>query len=284
MSDTNSFENPRAVLKRHGMRPKRSWGQNFLVSSKAVAVIADACLEACPVDAPVVEIGAGVGTLTAVLLARGARVTAIERDRDMCEVLRVELGAHDRFSLLEADAASVDYASFFQHEKGAVVGNLPYQLTGRLIRLVVATAPCIHRGVLMVQQEVAERLSAAPGEKARGALSAIVQARFDVRIIHRLKPTAFFPPPKVRSAVVSFSPRESTVFERGISPDAYDAMVNAAFTGRRKTLRNSLLSAGMGAAAEVESLLAAAGIDARLRPERLSVEDFAGLVDAQSRG
>ncbi len=267
------------MLKRHGLRPKRSWGQNFLVSPKAVAIIADACLDDTPAGG-IVEIGAGVGTLTAALLARGGAVTAVERDREMCGILRAELSREAGFRLLETDAAKVDYGALFKDARGVVVGNLPYQLTGRLIRQVVVSADRIARAVLMVQKEVADRLAAPPGTSARGALSVVVQARFASRVIHRLKPTAFHPPPKVHSAVVRLDPLERTVFDDGIPPEAFDAVVRAAFTGRRKTLRNSLVSAGFGERAAVEGLLQGCGIDPGLRPERLSVANFARIVAA----
>jgi 16S rRNA (adenine1518-N6/adenine1519-N6)-dimethyltransferase len=276
------FEDPRTVLKRHALRPKRSWGQNFLVSPKAVAIIADACTENNSCDTPVVEIGAGVGTLTSALLHRGRAVTAVERDREMCAILRAELGDTPGFRLLEADAAKVSYAELFKETRGVIVGNLPYQLTGRLIRSVTGAWTRISKAVLMVQAEVAERLTAPAGNPNRGALSVVVRARFDTRIIHRLKPTAFHPPPKVRSAVVRFESKGETIFDGGLNSEAFDTVVNAAFTGRRKTLRNSLIASGLEPAETVERRLAKADIDPRWRPEHLSVDDFARLAAASA--
>ena len=276
---TLEFKDPRAVLKRYGLHPKRSWGQCFLVSPKAVKIIADACVGGDSSGIVVAEIGAGVGTLTSALIQRGAVVTAVERDREMCDILRAEIGEEAGFTLIEADAAKVDYAELFGGKPGVIAGNLPYQLTGRLIRRVVAAVDAIERAVLMVQREVAERLAAPAGHPARGALSVVVEARFHARIIHRLKPTAFHPPPKVHSAVVRLDPRDRKVFDRGIDPDAFDAMVNAAFSGRRKTLLNALVAAGIADRETVRARIAQAGIDPGLRPERLSVDDFARLTD-----
>ena len=277
-----SFEDPRAALKRHGLAPKHSWGQNFLVSSKAVARISSACASVSP--SRIIEIGAGLGTLTAALLDVGVPVTAVERDRDMCSVLRSDFGESPRFTLLEGDAAKVDYRALLGTEKGVLTGNLPYQITGRLLRAVVDTVDCLCRAVVMVQEEVAERLAAAPSTSPRGALSVIVQARFAVKIAVRLKPTAFFPPPKVRSAVLTLDPlEESPLAAARVSAALFDAVVNAAFTARRKTIRNSLAASGLGLVPrEVETLLESANINPTRRSETLSVQEFAKLSHCAS--
>ncbi len=268
------FEDPRTVLKRHGLRPKRSWGQNFLVSSRAVNTIAKAC-----VDKPgrhVIEIGAGLGTLTRALLDLGGRVTAIERDREMCAVLRSDFADRDDFFLAETDAKKFDYTSCFQ-EPGVVAGNLPYQLTGQLIRKVMDVGPSLIRAVLMVQEEVANRLIATPGGKTRGALSVIVQARYKTKILLRLQPTAFHPKPKVRSAVVAFEPRADTVFSKELPQSVFDRVVKAAFSSRRKTLRNALATGGLGAAEEMGRILAQLDIDSQIRPERVTEDEFCSI-------
>lgn len=279
------FEDPRTVLRRHGMRPKRSWGQNFLVSEKAVRMIAEHCRppenEKAP---PIVEIGAGVGTLTKALLGLGGAVIAIERDRDMCRALRKEFEEEPRFRLIEGDAQRIDYAVLFREAPGVLTGNLPYQLTGRLIRTAVDNSRHVTRAVIMVQKEVADRICAGPGESARGALSAIVQSRFEIRSILTLKPTAFHPPPAVRSSVLLLVPKIQPLFDEGLSAEMFDKVVNAAFSSRRKTLRNSLLSSGMGwTPSDVESLLSRSGINPSSRPETLSVEDFTRLATITSK-
>ncbi len=289
MSDDGDFvfEDPRTALKRHGLAPKHSWGQNFLVSQKAVSVIADACMPPRSTENPpqtVAEIGAGLGTLTSALLHKGLRVIAVERDRDMCAALRADFGEDPSFTLMEEDAAKVDFPSLFENQKGIIAGNLPYQITGRLLRSVVESYSSLARAVLMVQAEVGERLVAPPKTSARGALSVIVQARFEVKIALRLKPTAFHPPPKVRSAVLTFDPLPRPAYLETTSPELFDRVVNAAFTGRRKTLKNSLAASCLEiSAAKAESLLLAARVAPHLRPEELSVEDFARLADAASR-
>jgi 16S rRNA (adenine1518-N6/adenine1519-N6)-dimethyltransferase len=270
------FEDPRVLLKRYGLRAKRSWGQNFLVSERAVRIIAEAC-----VDEPgrlVVEIGAGLGTLTRALLERGGRVIAVERDREMCAVLRSELSGHDRFTLEEADAKGFDYAGALGDGVGVVTGNLPYQLTGPLLRRVIDLAPAMARAVLMVQEEVGDRLSATPGQRARGALSVIAQSRMVVSRILKLSPGAFHPRPKVRSDVVALTPRRDAVFDDALTPELFDRVVKAAFSSRRKTLRNALVVGGLGPPADVDALLERAGVDPSGRPQQLEEADFEAIA------
>ncbi|MFO8073625.1 MAG: 16S rRNA (adenine(1518)-N(6)/adenine(1519)-N(6))-dimethyltransferase RsmA [Polyangia bacterium] len=269
-------EDPRAVLRRHGLAAKRSWGQSFMISRRALREIATLAG-----DAPgrtVVEVGAGAGTLTGALLQREARVVAIERDRDMCRVLRAELGSSERLELVEEDAARFDYASRVSGGRGAIAGNIPYQITGRILRRVLDISPPPLRVVVTVQLEVAERLCARAGEPSRAALSALTRARFEPRMVLRLAPTAFFPPPKVRSAVVHLEPLPRPVFETPELAPRYDRLVKAAFLRRRKTLCNSLAAAGLGEKRKLEKLIEKTGIDPRARAETLTEQQLAALA------
>ncbi|MBW2530102.1 MAG: ribosomal RNA small subunit methyltransferase A, partial [Deltaproteobacteria bacterium] len=264
--DRYPFEDPRAVLRRYGLAPKHSWGQNFLVSEGAVRRIAGLA-----VDEPgrlVVEIGPGLGTLTRALLGAGARVIAVERDREMCRVLEAELGDDPGLQLLEADAAGLDYAAALGDQQGAVVGNLPYQITGRIIRRLTEQPLDVMRVVLTVQSEVGDRLIAAPGQADRAALSAMVQARYRPAVAMRLRPTAFHPPPRVHSSVITLEPHTAPLFG-DLAPAHFDRVVKAAFSSRRKTVRNALAAGGIGEPARVAGILERAGIDPGLRAERL---------------
>jgi len=271
------FIDPRRLLKEFGLVPKRSWGQNFLVSSKAVVEIARLC-----VDEPgrrVLEIGPGLGTLTHALLKLGADLVAVERDREMCDVLRAQYSDNPNFQLEEQDAAKYRYQDAFASTKGVIAGNLPYQITGQILRRVIDEPLPLVRAVFMVQKEVADRLVATEKDKARGALSVMVQLRMDVRRALRLKPTAFFPPPKVHSAIVVFEPVEDPAgdgdYLRGV-----DRLVKAAFSSRRKTLRNAVKSAGFATPDQFEAVLAISGIDGTRRAETLSNQEFLSLFDA----
>ncbi len=276
MADQVRFEDPRTVLKRHGLSPKHTWGQNFLVSGRAIRIIASSCVD--QPDRRIIEIGAGLGTLTGVILDLGGRITALERDREMCAVLREEFGGRAGFNLVEADAATFDYVSFLSTEPAVIVGNLPYQLTGRILRTLLESSRYFLRAILMVQEEVANRIVALENDKARGALSVYVQARCHAKIIHRLGPTAFHPRPKVRSAVVMLEPRERSLFSEPKEESDFETVVKAAFSCRRKTVRNALSIGGIGSQERVTQLLEEVGIDPGVRPSSLSLTDFSKLA------
>jgi 16S rRNA (adenine1518-N6/adenine1519-N6)-dimethyltransferase len=272
-----AFEDPRAVLARHGLRPKRGYSQNFLTSKRAVETIARAAV-ARPGER-VVELGPGLGTLTAALLRAGARVLAFERDPEMLQVLEAELGACE-LALRRQDAASASYAELAA-ELGApvcVVGNLPYAITGAILRNLVAQRTALSRVVVMVQREVRDRLHASPGSAEYGALTVFTSAAFELETLLKLPPSAFHPPPKVHSAVVKLTPRATPLAEE---TPAFQRVVRAAFQGRRKTLRNALGAAYDHAIAA--RALASAGIDPMRRGETLSVAEFAVLAEAAAR-
>jgi 16S rRNA (adenine1518-N6/adenine1519-N6)-dimethyltransferase len=268
-----AFEDPRVVLGRHGVAPKRAFSQNFLVSRHAVDEIAFAATAGAE-DAAVIELGPGAGTLTAALLRRGARVVAVEKDRDMVALLRAELGHHERFRVVEGDAASFALEPLEAGPRPVICGNLPYAITGAILERLVALAPAIRRAVVMVQREVRDRLVASPGTKIWGAPSVFVQARFEVGTVLKVPAGAFHPPPEVDSAVLSLTPRSVPLAEED---DALRTIVRAAFGTRRKTLRNGLVRE---VGARADALLAAAGIDGRRRGETLAIGELAALAAA----
>jgi 16S rRNA (adenine1518-N6/adenine1519-N6)-dimethyltransferase len=259
---------PRELLDRYGLRAKKGWGQNFLGDESILDGIA--ALAVREPGETVIEIGAGLGHLTARLLARGARVVAVERDRDMARVLRGELG--DRIRLEEADAARLDVRALAGPGPTAVVGNIPYHLTSPILFRLLDQAGAVSRAVLLVQREVAERLAARPGTKAWGLLSVLLQQCASVRMARVVPAGAFHPRPKVDSAVlvVEFGAR------RPASPDAarFRRLVKAGFGQRRKTLRNSLEAAHLAPRQALAGALAAAGVDASRRGETLTVDEW----------
>jgi len=271
---------PRAVLREAGLRPKKSFGQNFLVSDGITRAIARACVPDAEVGrARVVEIGAGTGALTMLLAERAATVTAIERDRDLVPLLAQALEG-TRARVLEEDAQTADLAALLgepdPEAPRVLCGNLPYAITGPLLRAAVEHAERLERVVFMVQDEVALRLAARPGTKAWGGLTVFVRAAFDVRRLLRAPPGAFHPPPEVTSAVVELVPLHPP---RARETDRFRALVRRAFEARRKTLRN----AWAGLAGDGESLeraAAKAGISLDARGETLDVDAYARMADA----
>jgi 16S rRNA (adenine1518-N6/adenine1519-N6)-dimethyltransferase len=270
------IESPGHVLRRHGLWARKRWGQNFLHDPHVLAAIVRAS-GAAP-GRRVIEIGAGVGTLTAHLLATGATVHAIERDRDLCEVLRAELGENPQFVLHEADAVRFDYAALAGGAPIDVVGNLPYHLTGPLLFALLHHHDVTGRWVVMVQREVAQRLCAGPGTKTYGGLTVAMSRLRAIDWVVDVPRGAFLPAPRVDSAVVRLDPRAQP---RGEVRDAegYLELVRRSFQQRRKTLLNALTA--MSDRDRARGWLAAAGIEPGVRPERLTPEQFAALQRAR---
>jgi 16S rRNA (adenine1518-N6/adenine1519-N6)-dimethyltransferase len=271
---------PSAILAQYGLRAKKSWGQNFLVDDGVYRKIVDACL--LEREDRVIEIGAGLGTLTLRLAERAGRVVAVERDRDLAAVLRAELGARPEIEVREANALDLDYAAERTAGGGrrlVVAGNLPYQIATPLLLRLVQAREHIVRAVVMLQLEVARRLVAAPDTEFYGSLSVALQTYADVSLRARVGRSAFLPPPKVESAVVVFEPLLAPRVPLR-DPGLFEGVVRAAFGQRRKTLRNALR-----AVLEEEILddaLRAAGIEGGRRGETLGIAEFAQLAEALS--
>jgi 16S rRNA (adenine1518-N6/adenine1519-N6)-dimethyltransferase len=277
------------AFRERGLSPKKSFGQNFLVDPNVSRRIAELSIEgavraeggetAAKTGGTVVEIGAGLGALTEPLLARASKVFAIERDRDLCPILRevfADFIAEGRLEVVEADAKSVDLGLLLASgpEPRILAGNLPYQLTGPLLERATGLANEIARAVFMVQAEVADRLAARPGSEAYGALTVFASAAFDVVRAMKVGRGAFQPRPGVDSTVVVLVPLRPP---RASETDRFRETVRAAFMQRRKTLRNAW--SALGPAADIQSRADRAGIDLTRRGETLSVEEFARFAE-----
>ena len=264
------------------MIPDKRLGQHFLTDRSILQRIVDA-LEPAPDDV-VIEIGAGKGSLTAVLAPRVRHVIAIERDRRLIAALRTrnaECGI-DRLSIVQGDALRVDWQalaiphSAFPIPHFKVIGNIPYAITSPLIDKAL-TAPLPVRIVFLVQAEVADRIAASPGSKPYGALSVGVQAVCRVERLFTVRAGAFTPPPKVTSAVLRLTPLGQPL----VAPEearGFRAFVTACFTRRRKQLRNVVMAATGRSAAVVMAGLATLGLDPAARPETLAPEAFVRLL------
>ncbi|MEX1363630.1 MAG: 16S rRNA (adenine(1518)-N(6)/adenine(1519)-N(6))-dimethyltransferase RsmA [Nannocystaceae bacterium] len=270
------IEPPSRVLRRHGLAARKQWGQHFLRDPSVHAAIVHAAAVA-PGDR-VVEIGAGLGTLTAHLLQTGAEVWAIERDRDLCEVLRAELGEHPGFSLHEADAVGFDYGSAATDRPPTIVGNLPYHLTGPLLFRLLSFHAVTGPWVVMIQKEVADRLCALPGNKTYGGITVGLSRVRRISGVVSVPPGAFLPPPRVDSAVIRLDPLPQPRGEVG-DEAGFLALVRSAFQRRRKTLLNAL--GGLGPRDRILAWCEQADVDPKLRPERLTPENFAALQRAR---
>lgn len=270
------METPHDILKRHGIRAKHSWGQNFLSDPRVLEELAHAAL--LEPGEIVLEIGPGLGHLTRALLDTGAKVVAVERDRDMVKALG-DL-RDDRLRVVEANAAEVDFAQVAGVPDMSVVGNLPYHLTSPILFEILDQHAAVKRAVLTVQKEVADRLAATPGGREYGLLSVLLDLYFTVEELRTLPARLFHPPPKVDSAVVRLTRRVAPKAQ--ISSDAhFRRVVKAGFAQRRKTLINSLKSDKTLASPEaLLHALETAGVDPKRRAETLSCEEFAALERA----
>jgi 16S rRNA (adenine1518-N6/adenine1519-N6)-dimethyltransferase len=275
-----TWRDPRTILRNAELRPKKALGQNFLVSEQIAQAIARACVPDEDVGrARVVEIGPGTGALTVLLAVRARSVTAVERDPGLVHVLEREAsGGHVR--VMEGDARAVDLGALLGEADAAsprvLCGNLPYAITGPLMRHAIACADHLERAVFMVQREVADRLTASPGGKEWGALTVFVLAAYEVRRILRAPPGAFHPRPDVESAVVELTPLRPPLARE---TPRFRALVRAAFEARRKTLRNAWSRlAPDGATLEKAARLADVSLDAR--GDTLGVEAFARMASA----
>jgi 16S rRNA (adenine1518-N6/adenine1519-N6)-dimethyltransferase len=271
----------RAILRRVGLSPKKGFGQNFLVAPHAIEAIARACVPDADVGhARVLELGAGLGALTTALLGRARTVVAVERDRDLVPVLHEEFAeaiAGERLRIIEGDAQTVVPSELLgpadTASKRVLAGNLPYQITGRLLERAVAHADDLDRVVFMVQLEVADRLAAEPGTKIYGALTVFVRAAFEVKKLFDVSRGSFHPAPDVTSAVVLLEPRRPRLAEE---TDTFRALVKGAFGARRKTLRNAW--SGVADSQVIREAAEAAGISLDARGETLDVEAFARMA------
>jgi len=266
----------RDLLDRHGIRPKRSLGQNFVVEPNTVRRIAE--LAGVGPGDRVVEIGPGVGSLTLALTDTGASVTAVELDDVLVGVLAETTAGRD-VEVVHGDAMDVDWASLLGERDPAgrgwsLVANLPYNVSVPLVCDLLDHVGVIDHMVVMVQREVAERLVAGPGDDAYGLPSVKVAYHAESRMVGRVPPSVFLPRPNVDSALVEVVRRPRPAVDA--DPERLFTLVRAGFGQRRKMLRRSL--AGLVDEAAIE----AAGVDPTERAEQLGLEQWAALADAAS--
>lgn len=250
--------------------PRKRFGQNFLRDESVISSIA----KAVNPDSSdrVIEIGPGEGALTEALVTSGCRLDAIELDRDLRTRLLAAFSTYPRFTLHSADALAFDFNDIAAPgEKLRVVGNLPYNISTPLIFKLLDTASVIQDMHFMLQLEVVERLAAAPGSKDWGRLGVMAQFQCQVEHLFNVPPEAFFPPPKVQSAVVRLNPFSQSPFPE-VQRSALARVVTQAFSQRRKTLRNNFK--GTLTDTDFETLQ----IDPNARAETLTIANFIAIT------
>lgn len=276
-ADLSDPRDLQAILDRHAVRAAKGIGQHFLVDRGALAAIIEAAEVSAADD--VLEIGPGPGVLTAALADRARSVTAVELDQRMVSVLTDTVGDRANVRIIRADALEIDLYSAGARPT-RIVANLPYQITSPLLMKFLEDprrAPLI---VVLVQEEVARRIVAQPGDaKERGFLSVFVQTFAAPRIVRRVPARSFRPPPKVDSAIVALRAKPAPAFDP-LDGSAFLALVSDAFRHRRKQLRSALGFEAAVGKEQADAALRAAGIAATRRPEELSVAEWVALATA----
>ncbi|MBI4505026.1 MAG: ribosomal RNA small subunit methyltransferase A [Chloroflexi bacterium] len=271
-------QRPAALLRALGVSARRGLGQHFLTSLGPVRR-AIAAAELGP-DDTVLEVGPGLGILTQALLPVVRRIVAVELDRALAERLAAWRAQAPQLEVIHGDILALDLCQLFSHRGYKVVANLPYNVAAPTLRHLLESPCQPSRLVVMLQQEMAERIVAAPG--ALSILGVGVQLYAAPRIVAKVPPGAFYPPPKVMSAIVRLDVRPQPALP--VPARTFFALVRAGFSLPRKQLRNSLAAGLAREPRAVAEALAAAGIDSRRRPQTLSLPEWGELyVEAQRR-
>jgi len=268
----------RKELAEYGLIPKKGWGQHFLIDRNILnKVIRTAQVEKGDV---VLEVGPGLGEMTLALACHAKHVIAVEIDPKLVEVLKKKLADHPNVDVVKGDILTINFRKidFLEGQKIKVVANLPYQISTPLIFHFIELKEFFSTLTLMLQKEVAERMVAPPSQKEYGPLSIFIQIFSDVSIRFFIKPSAFFPPPKVESAVVHMVWKEKPIMDLK-DEEWFKRIVKGCFSYRRKMLINALKHSGISLPLNIEKRMEKIGIDPQRRPETLTIQEFVNLAE-----
>lgn len=276
---------PRALLSAHNIRPKKHFGQNFLTDPNIAGRIV-AHSEILPNDV-VLEIGAGLGALTIPTALKARKVFAIEKDRDIVGILRVEMIANrlSNVEIIEKDFLKLDLKAMLKTsgQKVIVMGNLPYNISSQVLVRLVSFRKMVSRAVLMFQKEMAQRITASPGCKAYGRLTVMMKYCSDIKKIADINASSFYPKPKVDSEVLEIGFKREPEYLADDETFLY-RVIKAAFGNRRKTLKNALFASNLGIEANhAKVVLERSEIDPMRRAETLNIEEFVRLSNNIAR-
>ena len=264
------------LVKKYNFKFSKSLGQNFLIDDSVLTDI----VEGAEVnkDDLIIEIGPGVGSLTAQLIGKAKKVVSIELDNDLIPILQEELGQYENFTLIHKDALKVDFNEIIGDEKSVkLVANLPYYVTTPIIVKLLKDNYNFKSLTIMIQKEVAERINAEPNCKEYGALSLLFQYYCDTKIVRKVSPGSFIPRPKVDSIVIRLDRLSEKRVEVKDEKLMFEIIRNA-FNMRRKTMWNAVKFLGMKKE-DIEKVFELSGIDQKRRGETLSLHEFAILSD-----
>jgi len=266
-------------LKEFGLVPRKRWGQHFLIDPNILNKI----IQAANIgkEDVVLEIGPGLGEMTAGLSKKAKKVIAVEIDSQLVGILQNKMKDYPNVEVIKGDILKLEFNKLLHQEKipVKVVANLPYQISTPLLFRFIESKKLFSTLTLTLQKEVAERMVAPPGGKEYGPLSIFVQWVSDIRIRLFVKPTAFLPPPKVESAVIHMAWKEKPMVDTK-DEEWFKKIVRGCFGYRRKTLINALKHSALSLPNNAETKIMKIGIDPKRRPETLSIQEFAELADA----
>ena len=271
------MESPLKILKKHHIHPVKRLGQSFLVDNNITSRIVDA--SKIGGDDTVIEIGAGLGAMTAMIATRARKVVALEIDPKLVDVLNEELKEISNIEIIHTDVLRYDFSSPTRGgERIKVIGNIPYNVSSQILFRLIEFREHISSATLMFQKEVSDRITAAPGTKEYGILSVIISMYAALSRVMTVPPTCFYPRPKVDSSVLKMDMREGPLYPLE-NHDIFIETVKTAFSKRRKTLANNLkdMDVARSKGVDISALLDEAGIDGQRRGETLTVEEFGRL-------
>lgn len=276
----NSLEETKFILKKYGITANKKLGQNFLIDDNVIqGIVKSAQIESTDL---VIEIGPGLGTLTAPLLEKAGKVIAIELDQKMLKILNDRFHLYDNFMLLNNDILQVDLKKIIKENisgfsKVKVVANLPYYITTPIIMKLLEEKLDIESITVMVQKEVADRITAIPGDKLSGAITYSVDYYAEAKKVIFVDKQCFIPSPEVDSEVIKLDIR-STPAVNVNDEELFFRIIKASFMQRRKTLINGLSNSGIITNKEkIKNIFEKIGIDLGIRGEKLTIEQFAKL-------
>ncbi|SHI50844.1 16S rRNA (adenine(1518)-N(6)/adenine(1519)-N(6))-dimethyltransferase RsmA [Lutispora thermophila] len=269
----------RDAMKKFDIKASKKYGQNFLIDGEVLQKILD--VSNVNKQSMVLEIGPGLGTLTRQLCERAARVLAVEIDKDLVKALKINMSNYENFILVNDDIMRLNLRELFRENFGGakvdVVANLPYYITTPIIMMLLEEDLNLSSITLMVQKEVAERITASPGGKDYGVLTLSVQYYSIPELVTIVPAEAFMPVPGVDSAVVHLKIRDQVPVEL-VDEKLFFSVIKAAFAQRRKTILNALNGSSLNLDRnEIEEALSSCGIDSKRRGETLSMDEFAVL-------
>ncbi len=268
----------RQELKEYGLIPKKGLGQHFLIDRNILNKI----IQTAQVNEKdiVLEVGPGLGEMTVELAKKAKKVIAVEIDPKLLEVLKKKVMDYPNVEVVKGNILKLNFDKLLHQEKGLVkvVANLPYQISTPLLFRFIESRHLFFTLTLMLQKEVAERMVASPGGKDYGPLSIFVQLASNISISFFIKSTAFFPPPKVESAVIHINWKEKPLVEIK-DEEWFKKIVKGCFGYRRKTLTNALRHSGLPLPPDTELRIKNIDIDPQRRPETLTIQEFVNLAE-----